>query len=139
MKSKRYFIFSVLAINLLFSVGCTGGKSNVTEISEIVISGESMIDEKVIVEGLCTHVCEKSGMKLFLKDEKSDFTIRAESSATLGKFDPDCVDKYVRVVGTIAADEQIVNSTNTHHTEECESENSQIIFHIEAEHYQIIE
>lgn len=77
-------------------------------------------------------------MKLFLKDVESEQTIRAESSATLGKFDPDCVDKYVRVRGTIVKDEQVTDSTHSHNSEVCEGEASAFQFHIAAEQYQII-
>lgn len=139
MKSKISFLFPIMALLILSIAGCTGNKSNVTEIGDLIVNAESMIDKQVIVEGLCTHVCEKSGMKLFLKDEDSERTIRAESSAAIGKFDPDCVGKYVRVRGTIVKDEQLTDNTQTHHTEICEGEESQILFHIAAENYQIIE
>lgn len=139
MKNRNSFLFPLVAVFFIFSISCTGNKTNVTEVSEIILNAESMVGENVIVEGLCTHVCEKSGMKLFLKDEVSEQTIRSESSATLGKFDPDCVDKYVRVRGTIVKDEQLTDSTQLHHTEVCEGEESLFLFHIAAEQYQIIE
>ncbi|MDD4777411.1 MAG: hypothetical protein PHV53_03880 [Fermentimonas sp.] len=139
MKNKISLLFLISALLILSVTGCTGNKSNVTDIGDLIINAESMIDEHVIVEGLCTHVCEKSGMKLFLKDEASGQTVRAESSATLGKFDPDCVDNFVRVRGTIVKDVKLTDSTHLHETEVCEGEESQILFHIAAEHYQIID
>lgn len=138
MKSKGSILFSILIVPIIFIVGCTGNNKNLTEIGDIILNAESMIDQHVIVEGLCTHVCEKGGMKLFLKDTESEQTIRAESGAFLGKFDPNCVDKYVRVRGTIVKDNQLTDSTKVHHTEVCEGEATQIQFHIEAEQYQII-
>jgi hypothetical protein len=138
MKNKFSLLFPILTISIIFIAGCTGKKTGVTEIDEIILNAESLAGESVIIEGLCTHVCEKSGMKLFLKDVESEQTIRAESSATLGKFDPDCVDKYVRVRGTIVKDEQVTDNTHSHNSEVCEGEASAFQFHIAAEQYQII-
>lgn len=139
MKNRISFLFPLLAIFFILSVNCTGNKKGVTDISEIVLNAESLAGECVIVEGLCTHVCEKSGMNLFIKDEVSEQTIRFESNSTLGKFNPDCVGKHVRVRGIVVKDEPLTDITQLHHTEACEAENSQFLFHIAAKHYQIIE
>lgn len=139
MKNRISFLFPLLAIFLISTINCTGNKKGVIDISEIVLNAESLAGENVIVEGLCTHVCEKSGMKLFLKDDGSEQTIRFESNSTLGKFNPDCVGKHVRVRGIVVKDKPMTDVTQLHHTDSCEIENSQFLFHIAAEHYQIIE
>lgn len=140
MKLKHYFLsFVFIAFASFMLLNCSGsGKSKVMSVDDLIVNAETMIGEDVIVEGLCTHVCSKSGMKLFLKSEGSDQTLRAESGSTLGKFDPESIDKYVRVRGKIVLDEQ-ETEVHEHDGEECEAEASQILYHIEAEHYQIIE
>ena len=136
----KHSLLSLLfvAFTSVLLINCSGsGKSKVMSVDELMVNAETMIGDDVIVEGFCTHVCSKSGMKLFLKGEESDQTIRAESGSTLGKFDPESVDKYVRVRGKIVLDKQEAD-VHEHEGEECEAEASQILYHIAAEHYQII-
>jgi len=100
-------------------------------VDELLMNAASLTGETVVVEGLCTHVCAKSGMKLFLQGSDQAHTLRAESDATLGKFDPNSADKQVRLRGKLVEDrideaylqqweEQIRESTLVVHGEEGE-------------------
>src|SRR5690606_17920961 len=101
-KNRLLFISFVLATTFVMLTNCSGNpKNNVWNVDELLTNAGSLVDETVIVEGLCTHVCSKSGMKLFLQSTDASKTIRAESGATLGKFDPASVDKKVRVRGKL--------------------------------------
>jgi len=62
---------------------CSGNRP--MNVDELLMNAESLAGETVIVEGLCTHVCDKSGMKLFLQGTDKTQTLRAESDATLGQ------------------------------------------------------
>ncbi len=100
MRTRK--LFTTLAI--LFAallVGCSGGKNQdkTVSVDDLFANPDSFIEQTVIVEGTCTHVCSKSGMKLFIEGENSDQTLRVESNSTLGKFDPESVDKKVRIEG----------------------------------------
>jgi len=111
-------------------------------VDELLMNAESLAGETVIVEGHCTHVCAKSGMKLFLQGTDKKQTLRAESDATLGKFDPASVEKNVRVRGKLV-EEQISDNSPVSHGEEgegCETEQAaEKIYYIAATSYQIID
>lgn len=105
-------------------------------VDDVLTNAESLIDQSVTVEGVATHVCSKSGMKLFLRGENEDQTLRVESSGTIGKFAPEAVDHNVRVEGKLVEErideaycqqleEEIKNNTLVSHGEggkACETE-----------------
>lgn len=138
-------ILFMLTATLLLSVGCTGKKtSEPFNVDELLTNATSLVGKTVMVEGLCTHVCSKSGMKLFLQGSMETKTLRAESDATLGKFDPTSVDKKVRVRGTLLEEENGENRHASHiHGEEgeiCETEkNAEKTYYLAADSYQIID
>ena len=84
-------------------------------------------------------------MKLFLKGTADDKTIRTESNSSIGKFDPNAVDKQVRVQGILV--EEIVKEADHHEVENlvadsavCETElSTQKNYYIAADAYQIIQ
>ena len=144
-KNISFSILFMLTMMLLLSVGCTGkNNSEPLNVDELLTNATSLVGETVVVEGLCTHVCSKSSMKLFLRGSMETKTVRAESGATLGKFDPASVDKKVRVRGTLLEEETGENNHASHtHGEKgeiCETEQSaEKTYYLAAESYQIIE
>lgn len=144
-KNISFSIILILATTLLLSAGCAGNsQSKPLNVDELLTSATSLVGKTVIVEGLCTHVCSKSGMKLFLQGSDETKTVRAESGAALGKFDPASVDKKVRVRGTVMEEETGANSPAAHaHGEDgnlCETEQvAEKTYYLAAESYQIID
>ena len=103
MNRNRLFsnMFALTMMLLLFT-NCTGNKnSKPVSVDDLLTNAGSLIGETVIVDGLCTHVCAKSGMKLFLQGSDAAHILRAESDATLGKFDPENIGMQVRVRGRL--------------------------------------
>jgi len=103
MNRNRLFLYLfIVPVTLLLFANCTGS-NNIKPVSvdHLLTNASSLIDETVIVDGLCTHVCAKSGMKLFLQGSNAAQTVRAESDATLGKFDPGNIGKQVRIRGKL--------------------------------------
>ncbi len=136
MKRNTSFLF-ILAIAFISFTACTGKSNNSPmKVNDLLANAESLVGEKVIVEGLATHVCSKSGMKLFLQGNAEDQSIRVESNSIIGKFDPEAVDHNVRVVGKLVEErideayckqleEDIKNNTLVSHGEGgegCETE-----------------
>lgn len=128
MKQIRLIIktFFLSAIGLLL-INCTSS-NQVMNVDDLLANAETMVGEDVIVEGLCTHVCKTSGMKLFLQGSDAEHSIRAESGANLGKFDPESVDEKVVVRGKFAEfrideayltdlEQQLADSTHVGHGE----------------------
>lgn len=125
-------IFSFLVLS-----GCIGNsQKGPLTVDNIMSNPEEYIGKPVTVEGLATHVCQKSGMKLFLQGSTDAQSIRAESNSTLGKFNEECVDNKVVLKGTLVEDriteadlqkmeKDIADGTNVTHGEGgegCETE-----------------
>lgn len=138
-----------LTLPLLVFTQCNeGSKQKTMNVDELMVNTLSLTGETVIVEGLCTHVCSKSGMKLFLQGNDSSITLRAESDATLGKFDPNAEGKMVRVIGILEKDPTDIAATLHEHgtvlndsteSANCEEEESAApTYHIAATSYQIL-
>lgn len=144
-KNISFSILLMLTATLLLSVSCSGKKSaEPLNVDELLTNASTLVGETVVVEGLCTHVCSKSGMKLFLQGSTETQTVRAESNSTLGKFNPESVDKKVMVRGTLMEEEIDSHDHADHnHGEEgevCETEkNAAKSYYIAAETYQVIE
>lgn len=143
MNRTRFFPqLLVLSVTLLLFADCAGNRNKPMNVDELLMNAEALAGESVIVEGLCTHVCTKSGMKLFLQGTDKTKTLRAESGATLGKFESASVDKMVRVRGKLV-EEQVSDNTPASHGEEgegCETEQAaKKLYYIAATSYQIID
>ena len=108
-----------LACGACASVSCGGNASTkaktrqteaarpaALEIDELLASADSLAGKTVRIEGVCTHTCRHGARKIFLMGSDDTQTVRVESGE-LGSFDPQCVNRIVRVTGTL--DEQRVD------------------------------
>lgn len=114
---KRYILHSIRAVALcgaLLLVACGGNPSKKTitgqstatertdllEIDELLASADSLVGKEVTIEGVCTHTCRHGARKIFLMGSDDTQIIRVESGK-LGHFDPQCVNRIVRVTGVL--------------------------------------
>ena len=108
-----------LACGACASVSCGGNASTkaktrqteaarpaALEIDELLAAADSLAGKTVTIEGVCTHTCRHGARKIFLMGSDDTQTVRVESGE-LGSFDPQCVNRIVRVTGTL--DEQRVD------------------------------
>ena len=108
-----------LACGACASVSCGGNASTkaktrqteaarpaALEIDELLASADSLAGKTVTIEGVCTHTCRHGARKIFLMGSDDTQTVRVQSGE-LGSFDPQCVNRIVRVTGTL--DEQRVD------------------------------
>lgn len=108
-----------LACGACASVSCGGNASTkaktrqteaarpaALEIDELLASADSLAGKTVTIEGVCIHTCRHGARKIFLMGSDDTQTVRVESGE-LGSFDPQCVNRIVRVTGTL--DEQRVD------------------------------
>ena len=108
-----------LACGACASVSCGGNASTkaktrqteaarpaALEIDELLASADSLAGKTVTIEGVCTHTCRHGARKIFLMGSDDTQTVRVESGE-LCSFDPQCVNRIVRVTGTL--DEQRVD------------------------------
>ncbi len=137
MKQRTSFTTFAVVFSFLVFSGCTGSSEKGTlTVDNLLSNPGEYVGQPVTVEGLATHVCAKSGMKLFLQGSSDTQSIRAESNSTLGKFNEACVDNKVVVKGTFVEEritetdlqkmeQEIVKSTTVTHGEGgegCETE-----------------
>ena len=73
----------------------------VLEIDDLLSSAETLVDQPVTVEGICTHTCAHGARKIFLMGSDDSKTIRVESGQMGKAFDQKCVNNIVRVKGTL--------------------------------------
>ena len=130
-------LFTTITVVFFFLIlsGCTGNSKTLT-VDNVLSNPEEFVGQLITVEGFAPHVCQKSGMKLFLQGSSDAQSIRAESNSTLGKFNEECVDNKVVVKGTLVEDriteadlqemeKEIAEGTNVTHGEGgegCETE-----------------
>lgn len=105
MKIKPLLIILIASI---FSISCGGNRSKSANVEAVatlevdaLLSGATEFTEKVIeVEGICTHICQHGGRKMFLMGSNDSKTIRIEAGE-LGAFPQHCTNSIVKVKGTL--------------------------------------
>ncbi|MDO5665680.1 MAG: hypothetical protein Q4G63_10550 [Bacteroidia bacterium] len=127
---KNLFTTITVVFSFLIFSGCSGNsQKEPLTVDNILSNAEEYVEQVVTVKGLATHVCSKSGMKLFLQGETKDQTIRVESSGSLGKFDPEAVNHNVVVKGKLV--EERIDEAYCQNLEE-EIRNNTIVSHGEG-------
>ncbi|MDD4159070.1 MAG: hypothetical protein PHH64_06640 [Proteiniphilum sp.] len=101
-------------------------------VDKILADAESLKGETVTLEGVCTHLCQHGGKKLFLMGSDDTQTIRIEATDETGAFSPDCVNSRVTVTGKLVEERideaylirweaELADNTAEHHGEEGEA------------------
>lgn len=107
MKKISLLLISLVAILTLAS--CTSNKkSNESEttqtavtVDELMANAEQEVENTVVLEGLCTHICSHGGKKLFLMGNDEASTIRVEASDEIGAFKSGSLNSMVKVKGVL--------------------------------------
>lgn len=108
---KVNLLLIALASVMAFS-SCNSNKKTETEnetetiqtivtVDKLLTNAEQEIDNVVLLEGVCTHICSHGGKKLFLMGDDDSKTIRVEASDDIGAFKPESVNSIVKVKGTL--------------------------------------
>ncbi|WP_436416553.1 hypothetical protein [Petrimonas sp.] len=107
MKNKKSLFAVVIVISALVAVSCSGNKSEnkgTLTVENILSDADNYLGKTVNIEGVCSHVCSKSGMKMFVADNADGQTIRVESNSAIGKFDRGAESAKVFVRGKLVED-----------------------------------
>lgn len=107
MKKQHLLLWAF--ISLMAFASCTGNKkTSDNENAETALTVDNLlevadqnIDETIMVEGVCTHICSHGGKKLFLMGEDDTKTIRVESNDALGAFKSECANSQLSVRGKL--------------------------------------
>ncbi|MBR5465899.1 MAG: hypothetical protein IKU79_00575 [Bacteroidaceae bacterium] len=108
MKLKNLFILAISAIVLASCGSKTNeSKSEVTEelssslsVDDLLLNADSLTDQEILIEGICTHTCKHGATKIFVMGSDDTKTIRVEA-ASLGSFDQKCINSIVRIKGIL--------------------------------------
>ena len=75
--------------------------SGAMEIDDLLANAESLTDQEVTIEGVCTHACKHGATKIFLMGSDDTKTIRVEAGTKIGSFKPETVNNLVRITGKL--------------------------------------
>ena len=87
---------------------CGGGKKQAQtaeqvtamSIDEVMAKAADLVEQTVVIEGVCTHTCSHGAKKMFLVGSDDSKTLRIEAGE-LGAFDTKVVNNVVTVKGTL--------------------------------------
>ena len=107
MKTK--WMVAVAMIAACFTMmSCGGGKKQsqtaeevaAMSIDEVMAKAADLVEQTVVIEGVCTHTCSHGAKKMFLVGSDDSKTLRIEAGE-LGAFDTKVVNNVVTVKGTL--------------------------------------
>jgi len=99
MKTKLTII--ALALLAILNVSQANDAKKVYTVEELLTSITQLTGTEVTVTGRATHVCSRSGNKIFLATTDGKRTLRFNAGADLKKFDRQAVSKTVIITGTV--------------------------------------
>ena len=109
MKTKL-MVAVVLMAACLTMISCGNAKKQQPQTAEQVVAAMSiddvmakapeLVDQTVVIEGVCTHTCSHGAKKMFLVGSDDSKTLRVEAGE-LGAFDTKVVNQVVTVKGTL--------------------------------------
>ena len=101
----------LLIFATLFLVGCSKGESNqqqeedavtsTLDVDSLLSNPDAFVDQDIVLEGICTHICKHGGGKIFLMGSDDSKTIRVEAGDAIGSFPEECVHSVVKVEGKL--------------------------------------
>ena len=107
MKTKLIMAVCYIAACVTM-MSCGGGKKQsqaaeevaVMSIDEVMEKAADLVEQAVVIEGVCTHTCSHGAKKMFLVGSDDTKTLRIEAGE-LGAFDTKVVNNVVTVKGTL--------------------------------------
>lgn len=79
-------------------------QASAMEVDALLAEAETLAGKEVAVEGVCTHICQHGGKRIFLMGTDDTKVIRVEAGGKVGSFKPECVNNIVRVEGRMVED-----------------------------------
>lgn len=113
---KKQILFSLALAGALTFASCGNGTQNsntaataesqavaasVMDVDSLLASAETLVDQPITVEGICTHICAKGGGKLFMMGSDDTNTIRVEAGDKIGRFPQDVFNNIVTINGIL--------------------------------------
>ena len=109
MKAKWMMTALLMAVCMVFA-SCGNSKKQQAQqaeetvaamsIDDVMAKAAELVDQTVVIEGVCTHTCSHGAKKMFLVGSDDSKTLRVEAGE-LGAFDTKVVNNIVTVKGTL--------------------------------------
>lgn len=93
----------VIAAALFSCIALNAQTTNIPEYSvqEVLEKAPDLVGQTIKVKGLCQHVCQVSGRKLFLSTPDGKKTVRINAGKNIKKFDSAVIDSVVTATGVV--------------------------------------
>lgn len=116
---KKYLLCTLALAGALSLASCGGNASTsgnaqtaesqsattkTMDVDSLLAVAETLVDQPITVEGICTHICQHGGKKIFLMGTDDTQVIRIEAGEAIGAFDAGCVNNVVRATGRLVED-----------------------------------
>ena len=104
----RWMVAVAMFAACLVMVSCGGKKQQnqaaeevtAMSIDDVMAKAAGLVEQTVVIEGVCTHTCSHGAKKMFLVGSDDSKTLRVEAGE-LGAFDAKVVNNVVTVKGTL--------------------------------------
>ena len=107
MKTKwMVAVTMIAACFMMMSCGGSKKQQNAEEavvamsIDDVMAKADGLVEQEVVIEGVCTHTCSHGAKKMFLVGSDDSKTLRIEAGE-LGAFDTKVVNNIVTVKGVV--------------------------------------
>lgn len=71
------------------------------EVEDVFLSGDSLINKEIILEGVITHTCKHSGKRSFVVGKDGKVSLRVEAKGDIGGFNKELVGSRVAIKGVL--------------------------------------
>ena len=75
-------------------------RTSVMDIDSLLETAETLVDQEIEFEGVCTHICTETGSKMFMMGTDNSKSLMVQAGA-FGRFDAKCPRSIVRVKGIV--------------------------------------
>ncbi len=99
MNQKICILF--LATMAIFGTTVAQDNTKVVSVEELLGNISALVGQEVTVKGRSTHVCSRSGNKIFLASTDGKRTLRFNAGSLLKQFDRQAAAKTVTITGTV--------------------------------------
>ncbi|MCM1034718.1 MAG: hypothetical protein NC038_03625 [Paludibacter sp.] len=144
---KKVLFIAVVVLGAFTACSKTTTEQTVVyTINEVYDNADSLLNDTITFQGICTHLCKHGGRKAFLMGTDESRILRVEG-AGMGHFEADCINNIVRVQGILRATEIQPEQDNALPSEQhgedgngCETEKKAIrTYYAEAIAYEIVQ
>lgn len=117
MKFSKTFL-SILALSFVLYSCNQKPRNHATEpyqtppvmgVDSLLKRAEALVGDTIVIDGVCTHICQHGGKKIFLMGSDDTWTIRIEAGDNIGRFSQETVNSIVEVKGILK--EQRIDET----------------------------